>query len=528
MSSIVDSTEPQIASEKTDERIYANDVSQKEIGEEARQATEIEHEMTFMQAVKLYPSAIGWSAFFSLGVIMTAFDPQLLGSLYATPAFQQDFGYLYKGSYIISAPWQTALGMGNPIGQVVGALAASYPMERYGRKWTFAGCVIGTAAFIFMQFFARSIEVLLAGELIGGLILGMYTTIAPTYASEVCPIALRGHLTAYINLCFVTGQLLANGVIAGSSQLHNHWAYSTPFAIQWLWPIIILCGIPFSPESPWWLVRQNRLEEAEKSLNRLSSAKVNNKLVLAMMVETDRLEFEMQTGVTYWDVFNKVNIRRTEISIAVFTTQVFSGIYMVGYAALFFQLAGLDGQKSFNMSVGYLALGWVCTCISWIFISKWGRRRIYNIGLAILAVIMFLIGILDCVPNYENRSDIIWAQSTLMILWNGVFDLSIGPVCYTIFCEVSATKVRTKTIAVATSAQALVGIVMTVAIPYMINPDQANMRGKMGFFFGGLSVLCLIWCWFRVPETKGRTFEELDLMFARGVKTREFKNYKID
>lgn len=65
-----------------------------------------------------------------------------------------------------------------------------------------------------------------------------------------------------------------------------------------------------------------------------------------------------------------------------------------------------------------------------------------------------------------------------------MFDLSIGPVCYIIFCEISATKVRTKTIAVATASQALVGIVMTVAIPYMINPDQANMRGKMGFFFG--------------------------------------------
>jgi len=65
---------------------------------------------------------------------MTAFDPQLLGSLYATFYFQKDFGYLYKGNYIVSAPWQTALGMGNPIGQVVGALAASYPMEWYGRK----------------------------------------------------------------------------------------------------------------------------------------------------------------------------------------------------------------------------------------------------------------------------------------------------------------------------------------------------------------------------------------------------------
>jgi SP family general alpha glucoside:H+ symporter-like MFS transporter len=169
-------------------------------------------------------------------------------------------------------------------------------------------------------------------------------------------------------------------------------------------------------------------------------------------------------------------------------------------------VAGLDSDNAFNMSVGYLGLGWVCTCVSWILISKYGRRRIYNIGLAFLTLIMFLIGILDCAPNYVNRPGIIWAQSTLMvyflpsvwqkgfltnsmvtqIIWNGVFDLSIGPVCYTIFCEVSATKVRTKTIAVATAAQALVGIVMTVAIPYMINPDQANMRGKMGFFFGEL------------------------------------------
>ena len=55
---------------------------------------------------------------------MTAFDPQLLGNLYATPAFQKDFGYLYNGSYIVSAPWQTGLSMGSPIGQVVGALFA--------------------------------------------------------------------------------------------------------------------------------------------------------------------------------------------------------------------------------------------------------------------------------------------------------------------------------------------------------------------------------------------------------------------
>lgn len=74
--------------------------------------------------------------------------------------------------------------MGNPIGQVVGAFAASYPMEWYGRKKTFGVCVVLTAAFIFIQFFARSLQVLLVGELLGGLVLGTYAVIAPAYASE--------------------------------------------------------------------------------------------------------------------------------------------------------------------------------------------------------------------------------------------------------------------------------------------------------------------------------------------------------
>jgi SP family general alpha glucoside:H+ symporter-like MFS transporter len=150
-----------------------------------------------------------------------------------------------------------------------------------------------TTGLIFIQFFARSLPVLLVGELLGGLILGTYTTIAPTYASEVCPMALRGHLTAYINLCFVMGQLMGNGVMSGTSPREDHWAYSVgarsrlhflvrgrwcagnptncrarsdfkvlqaPFAIQWLWPAIILAGILFAPESPWWYVRKGRLE----------------------------------------------------------------------------------------------------------------------------------------------------------------------------------------------------------------------------------------------------------------------------
>ncbi|KAI9738370.1 MAG: hypothetical protein M1834_008873 [Cirrosporium novae-zelandiae] len=498
-----------------------------EIGNDALQATVQEKTLTFPQACRLYPTAIGWSLFFSLGVIMCAFDPQLLGNLYATPAFQKDFGYKYQGEYIISAPWQTGLSMGNPIGQVVGALFAGYPMEWYGRKKTFAVCVAGTAACVFIQFFARSLQVLLVGELLGGLILGTYTVIAPAYSSEVCPTPLRHMLTGYVNFCFVTGQLIANAIINGTQKLDNHWAYSAPFAVQWLWPLVIFIGLPFAPESPWWLVRKGRMEAAEDSLKRLASSEVDVKPTLAMIIETDRLEHEMQSGSKYSDCFNKFNLRRTEICVGVYSIQVLSGIYLVGYNTYFFELAGLPTNKAFDMGVGYLAVGVLGTILSWFVMLYVGRRTLYNSGLAMLVVLMLVIGILDCVPNYSSRPSVIWGQSSLMVLWNFFYDLSIGPVCFVILCECSATKVREKTIAVATAVQALLAIVMTVAIPYMINPDEANMRGKVGFFFGGLGVFCFLWSFFRVPETMNRTYEELDIMFERNVPTRKFAKYEV-
>ena len=129
------------------------------------------------------------------------------------------------------------------------------------------------------------------------------------------------------------------------------------------------------------------------------------------------------------------------------------------------------------MGVGFLALGFLGTLVSWVLITHVGRRRIYNTGLAFLAVLQLIIGILDCAPDYNNRPSIIWAQSVLMLLWNFVYGVSLGPVCFIILCEVSATRVRSKTIGFATAAQATVGIVMTVAIPYMINPDQGTFSG---------------------------------------------------
>ncbi|TPX26219.1 hypothetical protein DIZ76_011680 [Coccidioides immitis] len=263
------------------------------------------------------------------------------------------------------------------------------------------------------------------------------------------------------------------------------------------------------------------------SLRRLASPRVDVKATLAMIIETDRLEQEMEAGTTYRDCFRKINLRRTEIAIGVYTIQVFSGIYLIGFSTYFFTLAGLSTDNAFNMGIGFLGVGFVGTCLSWVLLSYVGRRTIYRNGLGVMAIILFIIGILDCTPNYLDRPGVIWAQSSMMLVWNFTYNLSVGPICFVILCECSATKVRSKTIAIATAIQAIFGIVMTVAIPHMINLDAGNMRGKLGFFFGGLSIICLLWTWFRVPETKGRTYEELDIMFERNVPTHQFKDYKV-
>ncbi|KAL0468822.1 MFS maltose permease [Neurospora intermedia] len=467
------------------------------------EAIHFERSLTFLQACTLYPSAILWSAFVSMGVIMLAFDPQLLGNLYAMPQFRKDFGYLYKHEYIIRAPWQTGLSMGNPVGQVVGALIAGYPMERFGRKWTFGACVALTACLIFIQFFARSLQVLLVGELLGGLVLGCYAVIAPAYSSEVCPMALRGVLTSYVNLCFVIGQLLGNAVCAGTSKLSNHWAYSIPFALQ-----------------------KGKLDEAEMVLRRLASDKVDVGKTLTVIVETDRLEQELEMGSTYWDCFRGVNLRRTEISMGVYCTQVLSGIYLINYGTYFFQLAGLDNDEAFDIGIGFKAVGFLGTIISWPLLIRYGRRKIFNTGLLVLVVLQIIIGILDCIPG--RPSGVIWTESSLMLVWNFFYDISVGPVCFVIISETSATRVRSNSIALATAAQGALGCVMTVAIPYMINPDQANMQGKLGFFFGGLAAMCLVWSYLRVPETSGRTYEELDILFERKVGAKQFQEYVIE
>ncbi len=497
--------------------------------EMAQAGTQIEHDTSILQTLRLYWKGAFWSVFVSLSVVMRGYDTAIIGQFFALPAFQAKFGEPLPGhGNQVTTKWQIALSLGAPIGQIVGSSIVSFPLERFGRRKTFAAALTITAILNFMQFFATSIQVLTGAEFLCGIGWGFYVVISTTYASEILPTNARGFLTGYINLCYVIGQFISSGVSKGFDMSTTQWGYRIPFAIQWVWPVILLAGLPFAPESPWWLIRQHRMADAERSLRRIvNSKKVDIEKTVALMVQTDALEEDEEIGTTFKDCFKGSNRRRTEICVLIFLIQNFSGNPQ-GYATYFFEQVGLTTSQSFDMGLGLTAIGFVGTFMAFVPVIYMGRRRTYLMGLTYTVVTSWIIGLLSFAPNYNKRIAIAWAQATLLTLLEFFWQLTLGAFTYVIACEVSSTKLRSKTLALAVVIDAIGGIIIKVLTLYLLNPGAANARSQTEFFFGGVSIFSLIWCYFRLVETKGRTYGELDLMFERRVRTKDFAKYKFE
>ena len=351
------------------------------------------------------------------------------------------------------------------------------------------------------------------------------------YAAEVCPATLRGYLTTYVNLSWVIGTLLGQGILRaflenGSTQ----WAYRVPFAIQWIWPVPIAIVVLFAPESPWWLVRKGRLEDAKKALKKLHSSKsdpcYDYDNVVLLMHNTHLYEEAADFGATYWDCFKGVDLRRTEITCIVWAIQNLSGSGFMGYSTYFFQQAGLDSVQSFNIAMGQYSIGAIGTIISWCLITYFGRRTLYLTGLSFQFFCLLITGFLG-IPSSSNIG-ISWAVAVMMVVYTFVYDMTVGPVCYALVPEIPSGRLRTRTVVLGRNLYNVINIVMNVIIPYMLNPSAWNWKAKAGFFYAGLCFCCLVWTYFRLPETKGRTYAELDALFAQGVPARRFKDASID
>ncbi|KAK9236111.1 general substrate transporter, partial [Lipomyces kononenkoae] len=154
-------------------------------------------------------------------------------ALFAQPAFQKAYGNVQQnGSYQISAPWQAGLNNGSNVGQLLGLVIGDSLSEWLGFRKTIMTGLVVAPCIVFMQFFAPSIGVLQAAQVLLGLPLGMFNTVVTVYALEVMPVCLRSYLTSYNNMCWDFGQLIASGVLRGVLNFENSWAYRVPFSGQ--------------------------------------------------------------------------------------------------------------------------------------------------------------------------------------------------------------------------------------------------------------------------------------------------------
>lgn len=293
------------------------------------------------------------------------------------------------------------------------------------------------------------------------------------------------------------------------------------------WPIPLLIGIFFAPESPWWLVRQGRFSDAEYNLKRLTSKSDVNfdpQKTISMMIHTDELEKEASSGTGYLDCFKGVDLRRTEIACLVWMIQTLCGSGLQGFSVQFYQAAGMAESASFNFAMGQYAIGAIGTILAWFAMIRYGRRTLYLLGLVSALVCLLVIGGF----GLSNSTAAAWGAGSMLLVFTFVYDFTIGPVCYCLVAEVSSTRLRAKTIVLARNAYNVMGIFNNIITPRMINPSAWAWGAKAGFFWAGCCFLSLVWTYFRLPEPKGKSFAELDVLFERHVDARKFAGYKVD
>lgn len=312
----------------------------------------------------------------------------------------------------------------------------------------------------------------------------------------------------------------------------NSWRI--PYALQWMWPVPLFIGIWLAPESPWWLIRKGRIEDAKRSLLRLTSLNretdFNVDETVDMMRHTTVLENEITSGASYWDCFKGVDLRRTEIVCMVWAIQNLAGNSFSGYSAYFLTKAGVDPSNSYSFALGQYSINMVGVFGAWGLMTLGiGRRSLYLYGLCGLCTALFVMGFLGLVPaSHRNQSSM--ATGAMMIVWALFYQLTVGTVCYSLVAELPSRRLQIKTVVLGRNLYNVVGIICNILTPYMLTEKEAggwNWGNYAGFFWGASCFLCIVYTYFRLPEPTGKSFAELDLLFEHRVPARKFASTKV-
>ncbi|KAJ5692018.1 hypothetical protein N7462_001441 [Penicillium macrosclerotiorum] len=454
------------------------------------------------------------------------FDNQAFSTTQSMTAFTKQFGeYNPKtGEYAIPTYFLSLLNSLNYIGFAVGLVIGSLLSERYGRRWCMfvMSCYALVTATITVTSQTRG--QILAARILNYIYVGMELSVVPVYQSEIVPGPVRGFIVGTYQLSINLGGLIINSICRGTSTLEGNNSWRIPFGLFYIIPFTIMCLIWFVPESPRWLLRQERFEEAEQSLKRLRHGTMTDDAILSELATLRiGLAIEPEKGA-FKELLQDVNLKRTAIAVAIsFFQQATGQSFASQYGATF--VKSLHTINTYNYTIITSSIGTVVCLWSNFFNDKIGRRKLFIAGSIVQAVALFTMGGLGTANPVTTPEKT--AIVSMMAIFAAGFGLGWGPLTYVVVTELPALSLRDHSQRVSALVNIAANFAVTFSIPYLLDDGYAGLHSKVGFIFGSVAVCAGVFIYFCVPDCQGKSLEDVDRLFHEGIPVRRFRDHEL-
>ncbi|RVX75580.1 hypothetical protein B0A52_00933 [Exophiala mesophila] len=421
------------------------------------------------------------------------------------------------------AYWQAAYYGAPQAAAVMGAISVAWTADKIGRRLALGLVLSFRILSITLETVATTNPVFFGGRFVGGFSTGAMNTLCMTYIGEITPLRLRGVLTAAAPIALILGSFSAAIMVAYTGDQSSRWAYRTAFISSYGFVAVALIFLPFMPESPWWLINQDQNGRAIHALSRLGyvvDAEARASEIRRVLAKTK----EETSGATYAECFQRSNLRRTVVSAMPLTIQTFSGVaFVASYSTYYQQLAGYSTAASFRLFIAQQVLSGSGNVCSWFLVDRLGRRPLTFWGMIILTALLMVTGGLAIAAT----PGAIQGTIALLLLYCFIYNATIGATAFTILTEIATPRLRAKTASISIALQSSLFTMWGFVLPYLFNPNKANLGAKVTFIFGGISVFSIGYLWYFQPESSGLSYEILDELFIKQVPARKFKSYAL-
>ncbi|KAI5239538.1 putative quinate permease [Aureobasidium subglaciale] len=492
------------------------------------------------------PEVLNWKLWFavlSFGIMGAArgIDEGLISGTFATKHFQHSLG-LDKLDTVDLAQVKANVSAMVQIGSVGGALLAFVLADRIGRLWaTRQLCLVwmlGIVIFMTSTVGGGRLGQVYAGRFIAGLGIGQTTVIAPVYISEIAPKSVRGLCTCVFSGSVYIGIMLAYFASWGSS-LHisktSPTSWEVPTSIHLMFAGLIFVLSFFNYESPRYLIKAGKRENAVANLARVRGLPIEHELVQSEIADIENQLHEEQEatmgqgamGYIKEMFFMPNNAYRLYIGLGSQVLSQWSGAQsMTVYAPDFFALLGTKGQneKLFATAI-FGVVKFVAAIACALFLVDWiGRKRSLSIGIACQAISMaYVAAFLTAVPGIEEKGfEFSKSQKTastvaLVMIYLSGFGWAMGwnSMQYLLNAEIYPLRIRAISSSLVMCFHFVNQYGNSRAVPLMLLDHKEGGLGPAGTFWLFTAITCIggAWAWFTIPETSGRSLESIDKLF---------------